>query len=365
MTLTSRYGDELSISLRQSSSFCRVACPRRPATRPSTVRTCPVMPSAYRGVIGARFGRLQMGFRAAARVPWPEASVVPVPPRRAGGTGNSRDGRRQAAFAGTEGVPAGSSPCCPTSRRASRFYGELFGWTFGAPEQGRHGYTEARIGASRVAAAHRASRTGGCPPSGGLYLRDRRRAWPPPPRRARRRSDHHAALPGGRRGHLRRDRRPRGAVFRSVAGSRTRPDSSAPARPGAYGWAELYTRDTEQADAFYTTVFGYGTRDLTDVVGDGFGRVDARGRPGRRRARRLGRGRVADRYPEPMPPHFLAVLRSRRLRRAPSTAATGLGGRVLRGAGAFALRPVTRCSSDDQGAAFAVIAPDDEAEGLS
>src|SRR3954470_19025140 len=61
MTLTSRYGEELSISLRQSSSFCRVACPRRPATRPSTVRTCPVMPSAYRRVILARFGRVQMG----------------------------------------------------------------------------------------------------------------------------------------------------------------------------------------------------------------------------------------------------------------------------------------------------------------
>lgn len=61
MTLTSRYGDELSISPRQSSSFCRVACPRRPATRPSTVRTCPVMPSAYRRGTGARFGACKWG----------------------------------------------------------------------------------------------------------------------------------------------------------------------------------------------------------------------------------------------------------------------------------------------------------------
>ncbi|MEV5463684.1 M48 family metalloprotease [Streptomyces cellulosae] len=68
MTLTSRYGEELSISLRQSSSFCRVACPRRPATRPSTVRTCPVMSSAYRGVIWARFGRLQMGCEGVRRL---------------------------------------------------------------------------------------------------------------------------------------------------------------------------------------------------------------------------------------------------------------------------------------------------------
>ena len=87
MTLTSRYGDELSISPRQSSSFCRVACPRRPATRPSTVRTCPVMPSAYRRVIGARFGRMQMGSGGARAS---RAAITAAVPRGRPGPGTDR-----------------------------------------------------------------------------------------------------------------------------------------------------------------------------------------------------------------------------------------------------------------------------------
>src|SRR5882762_3190233 len=122
MTLTSRYGDVLSISLRQSSSFCRVACPRRPATRPSTVRTCPVMPSAYRGVIGARFGRLQMGCTGSlGLVRW---SARCASRRYFDGMAENR------ASAYGEGVPCWVDAQLPDVEAGKRFYGELFGWTF-------------------------------------------------------------------------------------------------------------------------------------------------------------------------------------------------------------------------------------------
>src|SRR3954462_12524821 len=125
MTLTSREGEELSISLRQSSSFCRVACPRRPATRPSTVRTCPVMTSAYRGVMGALFGRLQMGCTGVWRLVFLVCGVRRSPLRWRHGR-KQGIGVREGGF--REGRPLRVGREVSGLQGGKRFYGELFGW---------------------------------------------------------------------------------------------------------------------------------------------------------------------------------------------------------------------------------------------
>jgi predicted enzyme related to lactoylglutathione lyase len=147
---------------------------------------------------------------------------------------------------------------------------------------------------------------------------------------------------------------PGGAVFQLWQG-REMAGFERTGTPGGYGWSELYTRDPEQADAFYTTVFGYGTRDLTEAVGDDFVVWTPAGEPVDDEHAVLGRGRVADRYPEPMPPHFLLYFEVADCDAAVETA-TGLGARVLRDPEGS---PYGRNAVlvDDQGAAFAVIAP--------
>ena len=54
-TLRSRYDDVRSIAAVRSSSFWRVACPRRPGTRPSAARDG--APSAVPGVVSELTGR--------------------------------------------------------------------------------------------------------------------------------------------------------------------------------------------------------------------------------------------------------------------------------------------------------------------
>lgn len=263
-----------------------------------------------------------------------------------------------AAFA--EGKPCWAVAMLPDVAAGRRFYGELFGWTFGEPEpeDARHGYTEAFLDDSPVAGLV-GKPDGRMPTAWGLYLatedivaaaakvRDAGGQIIAPP------------FPVGETGITAVVADPGGAAFQLWQGRQLWQDRE-PAgyertgAPGGYGWSELYTRDPEEADAFYTTVFGYGTRDLTDAVGDDFVVWTPEGDPVDDDHAVLGRGRVADRYPEPMPPHFLLYFEVADCDAAVDTA-TALGARVLRDPEGS---PYGRNAVlvDDQGAAFAVIA---------
>ncbi|HET6635955.1 MAG TPA: VOC family protein [Streptomyces sp.] len=256
-----------------------------------------------------------------------------------------------AAFA--EGKPCWAVAMLPDVAAGRRFYGELFGWTFGEPEDERHSYTEAFLDERRVAGLV-GKPDGRMPTSWGLHLatedivataakvRDAGGQIIAPP------------FPVGDTGITAVVTDPGGAVFQLWQG-RELAGFERTGTPGGYGWSELYTRDPQEADAFYTTVFGYGTRDLTDAVGDDFVVWTPAGDPVDDDHAVLGRGRVADRYPEPMPPHFLLYFEVADCDAAVDTA-TALGARVLRDPEGS---PYGRNAVlvDDQGAAFAVIAP--------
>ena len=292
MTLTSRYGEELSISLRQSSSFCRVACPRRPATRPSTVRTCPVMPSAYRGVIGARFGRLQMGCTGARRGGCAWSCGVRADAVTFDGMAENRASAVRSGI--REGVPCWVDAQLPDVEAGKRFYGELFGWTF-EDAAGRHRPFADALQRRRAGRRARPPRRTAGMPTVGRLLRHRRH-----PRRRRRpdpggrRPGRHRARAGAELGTASLAQRPtpEGAVFGlwqagEPRGLRKRHE------PGTFAWAEVYARDTERADAFYGGSSASTARDLDS--GRTPGTPSFRPGPRRDRARRGhrvgGRGR--------------------------------------------------------------------------
>src|SRR3954469_7665833 len=105
------------------------------------------MPSAYRGVIGARFGRLQMGCAGCLRlVRW---SARCVRRRYFDGMAENR------ASAYGEGVPCWVDAQLPDVEAGKRFYGELFGWTFEATSEAYGGAVWARSVGRPVAALAR------------------------------------------------------------------------------------------------------------------------------------------------------------------------------------------------------------------
>lgn len=100
---------------------------------------------------------------------------------------------------------------------------------------------------------------------------------------------------------------PEGAVF-ALWQPGSRPGFGRRHEPGTFAWAELYTRDTEAANAFYGDLF----RDALfgpDADPD------------------FGRAPVADVFPAEMPPHFLVHFLVRDLEAALGAVAR-LGGRV-------------------------------------
>jgi predicted enzyme related to lactoylglutathione lyase len=256
-----------------------------------------------------------------------------------------------AAFA--EGKPCWAVAMLPDVAAGRRFYGELFGWEFAEPDEERHGYSEARL-AGRPVAGLTGKPDGRMPSTWNLHLatddivatsaraRDAGGQIVVPP------------FPVADAGTSAVLADPGGAVFQLWQGGEMAGFERSGV-PGGYGWAELYTRDPDEADAFYTAVFDYGTRDLTEAVGDDFVVWTPSGEPVDDEHAVLGRGRVADRYPEPMPPHFLLYFEVADCDAAVGTA-TGLGARVLREPEGS---PYGRNAVlvDDQGAAFAVIAP--------
>ncbi|MFG2354411.1 VOC family protein [Streptomyces sp. NPDC048521] len=184
-----------------------------------------------------------------------------------------------------EGVPCWVDAQLSDVEAGKRFYGELFGWSF---QEAYGSSVWARLGDDRVASL--APKTDGRMPTvwtvsfatsdaaalarritaaGGQVVM--------------------APFPVGDLGTAALAADPEGAVF-GLWQAGTHPGFGRRREPNTFVWAELYTRDTAAANAFYGDLFHdalFGTGAEPD-----FGRAD-----------------VTDVFPAEMPPHFLTHFR--------------------------------------------------------
>ncbi|WP_405860701.1 VOC family protein [Streptomyces sp. NBC_01515] len=228
-----------------------------------------------------------------------------------------------------EGVPCWLDAQLPDLAAGRRFYGELFGWTF---EEAYGGSVWARKDGEAVAAlAHKAD--GRMPTVWTVYF-----ATPDVVRlsgRIREAGGQVVMAPVslGELGTAVLAADPEGAVFGLWQAAR-HSGFGTRHKAGTFGWAELYTRDTEAANTFYGGLF-------TAAL---FG-PDA--------APDFGRAPVSDVFPVEMPPHFLVHFRVEDIE-AVLGAVHRLGGRVQ--------VPLFETSygkvavvTDNQGASFALL----------
>ncbi|WP_406000160.1 VOC family protein [Streptomyces sp. NBC_00829] len=252
-----------------------------------------------------------------------------------------------------EGTPCWVDAALPDVEAGKRFYGELFGWTFG---EGGGRYTDALNEGKPVAALVPKS-DGRMPTVWGVYFATSDAA-------ATGRKILEAGgqvivdrQPVGTAGTMSLAADPGGAVF-GLWQAGDRGGFEKQGEPGSFCWAEVYTRDKERADPFYEAVFGFQGTDLPGSSADFRMWSPAGTEPGEDTAVG-GRSVITDAFPAEMPGHFLIYFC---VEDCDDTAATvvRLGGRIQ--APPIDI-PYGRIAvlTDDQGATFAVLAEPAEA----
>ncbi|MDN0194049.1 VOC family protein [Streptomyces sp. S.PNR 29] len=180
-----------------------------------------------------------------------------------------------------EGVPCWMDAQLPDVEAGKRFYGDLFGWTF---EEAPGGSVWALHQGAPVAALAR-KLDGRLPTVWTVYF-----ATPDAEALAERirRAGGQVVIPPtpvGELGTAALVTDPEGAVF-ALWQPGSHPGFGRRHEPGTFAWAELYTRDTEAANAFYGELF-HEALFGPDAEPD------------------FGRAPVSDVFPAEMPPHFL------------------------------------------------------------
>jgi predicted enzyme related to lactoylglutathione lyase len=255
-----------------------------------------------------------------------------------------------AAFA--EGAPCWLDVSLPDLEAGKRFYGELFGWTFGEDSGARYGhYTEAYSDGKRVAGLA-AKQDGRMPTAWGIYF-----ATADAAALSRKITDAggrmvREPMPVGPFGTMALGADPGGAVFGLwQAGDDVGFEKQG--LPGSFCWTEVYTRDKESVDAFYESVFGFQGTDLPDDSVDFRMWSPAGAQPGEATAIG-GRSVITDAFPVEMPGHFLSYFSVSDCDRT-AAEVSRLGGRVT--APPFDITYGRMAVlSDNQGASFAVLA---------
>ncbi|MER0240811.1 VOC family protein [Streptomyces sp. HSW2009] len=249
-----------------------------------------------------------------------------------------------------EGVPCWADAMFTDLEGAKAFYGDVLGWTFGESSTEFGNYTQAYVGDQAVAAV--------VPPMPGseessawcLYFASDDAAATA----ARIRDNGGEVLMGPMQvsdfGTMVLARDPAGVAFGVWQGNRHQGFDKV-GDVGAYCWAEVYTRQPEQTDAFFTAVFGYRAQRVDDDQMD-FKIFTPAGQDG---DAVLGRAAMGEDFPAEAPAHikiYFAVADCD----AAVTRATARGAKVHFGPLAT---PFGRFASlgDPQGAAFAVIDP--------
>ncbi|MFF7446354.1 MULTISPECIES: VOC family protein [unclassified Streptomyces] len=244
-----------------------------------------------------------------------------------------------------EGTPCWADAMFSDVEGAKSFYGEVLGWTFGEASSEYGNYIQAYAHGKAVAAV--------VPPMPGqeghsqwcVYF-----ASPDAAATAGRIRENGGEvlmepMAVGDFGTMCLGRDPSGAVF-GVWQAGTHEGFEAIGEPGAYAWAEVFTREPEKTDAFLTAVFPYRVKQMQDEAID-FRIFDV----GENTV--LGRMRMTDEFPPEIPSYvnvYFAVADCD----AAVARATGLGGVLRFGPmdspfGRFA------ALSDPQGASFSVI----------
>ncbi|MER6404980.1 VOC family protein [Streptomyces viridosporus] len=232
----------------------------------------------------------------------------------------------------TEGTPCWVDAQLPDVEAGKRFYGELFGWSFQDQPARSPGAVRALKGGEPVASL--AHKTDGrmptvwtvsfaTPDAEALCGRIRAAGG----------QIVSAPLPVGELGVAALVTDPGGAVF-GLWQPVGHPGFGRRREPGTFAWVELYTRDTEAANAFYGDLFH-----------------DALFGPGADPD--FGRAPISDVFPAEMPPHFLVHFAVEDPA-ATMERVTRLGGRVQ--VPPFETSYGTAAVvTDDQGASFALL----------
>ncbi|MEW2288233.1 VOC family protein [Streptomyces sp. NPDC047841] len=195
-----------------------------------------------------------------------------------------------------EGTPCWADAMFSDVEGAKRFYGDVLGWTFGESSSEYGNYTQAYVDGKAVAAV--------VPPMPGqegqsqwcLYF-----ASPDAAATAERIRENGGEvlmepMQVADFGTMCLAREPSGAVF-GVWQAGTHEGFEATATPGAYCWAEVFTREPEQADAFLAAVFPYRMKEIEDDAVD-FRMFDV----GEDTV--LGRMRMTDDFPPEVPSYI-------------------------------------------------------------
>ncbi|MFD4791774.1 VOC family protein [Streptomyces sp. NPDC058459] len=193
------------------------------------------------------------------------------------------------------GTPCWADAMFTDLEAAKRFYGDVLGWTFGETSSQYGGYTQAYADGKAVAAVvptvpGREDRSQWC-----LYFASPDAAATT----AKIRENGGEVLTEPMRvsdfGTMVIAREPSGAVFGVWQGD-AHEGFEAVATPGAYCWAEVFTRAPEKADAFLSGVFPYRMKEMADGHVD-FRLFDLGADPV------LGRMRMGEEFPPEVPSH--------------------------------------------------------------
>ncbi|WP_405726481.1 VOC family protein [Streptomyces sp. NBC_00028] len=244
-----------------------------------------------------------------------------------------------------EGTPCWADAMFSDVEGAKTFYGDVLGWTFGESSSEYGNYTQAYADGKAVAAV--------VPPMPGqeghsqwcLYF-----ASPDAAATAAKIRDNGGEvlmepMAVGDFGTMCLARDPGGAVF-GVWQAGVHEGFEAVGTPGAYAWAEIFTRDPEKVDAFFPAVFPYSRKRMEDDSMD-FGMFDV----GENTV--VGRMRMTEEFPPEVPSYINVYFAVADCDDAVAKA-TKLGGTLRFGPvnspfGRFA------ALSDPQGASFSVI----------
>ncbi|MET9731962.1 VOC family protein [Streptomyces sp. NPDC006458] len=196
-----------------------------------------------------------------------------------------------------EGTPCWVDAMFTDLEGAKSFYGDVLGWTFGESSSEYGNYTQAYAAGKAVAAV--------VPPMPGqegvsqwcLYI-----ASPDAAATATKIRDNGGeVLMGpmqvGDFGTMLLARDPSGVVFGVWQGGTHEGFEAPPEQPGAYCWAEVFTREPEKSDTFLPAVFGYSAKQMQDDNVDfrmyNLGKDTV-----------LGRMRMTDEFPPEVPPYI-------------------------------------------------------------
>ncbi|MEX3101728.1 MULTISPECIES: VOC family protein [unclassified Streptomyces] len=166
-----------------------------------------------------------------------------------------------------EGTPCWADAMFTDVEGAKSFYGDVLGWTFGEAASEFGSYTQAYVDGKAVAAV--------VPPMPGqegasqwcLYLASADVAATAAKIREHGGEVLMEPMQVGDFGSMCLARDPGGAVF-GVWQAGTHEGFEAVAVPGAFCWAEVFTREPEKADAFFPAVFGYRVKEMADDAVD-------------------------------------------------------------------------------------------------